>query len=221
MEASIRARKKAATRLAISDVATRLFMEHGYDAVSLAQVAAEADVSIKTILNYFNAKDELYFDRAQEVFDALSTAITERASGTTVIGALRRILADRRVPFDTRGWEGLNDAEGLVYFRAFLAVEAGSSTLHARRLAITEQWTVALADLLVGELDLPRDDPRLESLSAMLLTALDIRSRTLADAVLAGRSPAEIERRTRAIVDDVFARLERAFGELDRRRTAE
>src|SRR3954465_5975723 len=74
----LRERKKARTRLEISDVATRLFAEHGFEEVTLSQIAAAAEVSIKTIFNYFGSKEELYFDRADEMRDAVIATIAER-----------------------------------------------------------------------------------------------------------------------------------------------
>ena len=63
--------KKARTRRAISDVATRLFAEQGFEAVTVAQIAAAAEVSIKTVFNYFTTKEDLFFDRAGELIDVL------------------------------------------------------------------------------------------------------------------------------------------------------
>src|SRR4051794_37232709 len=63
----LRAFKKARTRLAISDVATRLFVEHGFEHVTVAQIAEAAEVSTKTVFNYFTSKEELFFDRAEDV----------------------------------------------------------------------------------------------------------------------------------------------------------
>jgi AcrR family transcriptional regulator len=58
---SLRDRKKARTRAAILAAAQRLFGEHGYDNVTVAQIADAADISVKTLFVYFRAKEELAF----------------------------------------------------------------------------------------------------------------------------------------------------------------
>ena len=62
METGRRERKKQQTRQAISDVATALFMERGFDAVTVAEVARAADVAVQTVFNHFPAKEDLFFD---------------------------------------------------------------------------------------------------------------------------------------------------------------
>jgi len=47
--------------------ATQLFAEHGFDTVTLAQIAEASDVSIKTIFNHFGSKEDLHFDRVEEL----------------------------------------------------------------------------------------------------------------------------------------------------------
>jgi AcrR family transcriptional regulator len=64
MELGRRERKKQQTRHAISDVATRLFLERGFDAVTVAEVARAADVAVQTVFNHFPAKEDLFFDEA-------------------------------------------------------------------------------------------------------------------------------------------------------------
>jgi AcrR family transcriptional regulator len=59
-----RERKKQQTRQAISDVATALFMERGFDAVTVAEVARAADVAVQTVFNHFPTKEDLFFDEA-------------------------------------------------------------------------------------------------------------------------------------------------------------
>ncbi len=56
--------------------------------MTLAEIAAAADVSVKTIFNYFGSKEELYFDRADELTQALIATIEQRPPGTTVLEAL-------------------------------------------------------------------------------------------------------------------------------------
>ena len=57
-----RERKKRQTRQAISDVATGLFIERGFDAVTVAEVAKAADVAVQTVFNHFPTKEDLFFD---------------------------------------------------------------------------------------------------------------------------------------------------------------
>src|SRR3954471_21906555 len=86
----LRERKKQQTRLAISAVATRLFIERGFEAVTVAEVAAAAGVSVNTVFNYFATKEELFFDRGPEVTEAPSEVVRARRRGESAVAALRR-----------------------------------------------------------------------------------------------------------------------------------
>ncbi len=88
----LRERKKEQTRRRIADVATRLFLARGYDAVTTAEVAQAAEVSPATLFNYFPAKEALVFDEDQALGDALVCAITARPAGTGVLDALRQAI---------------------------------------------------------------------------------------------------------------------------------
>ncbi|MFJ8795304.1 TetR/AcrR family transcriptional regulator [Streptomyces sp. NPDC102462] len=89
-----RERKKAATRQKIADTALRLFMERGYDAVGIREVAAEADVAVTTLFSHFASKEALVFEQDQNFEQRLTQAVTERAPHEPLIPALRReILA--------------------------------------------------------------------------------------------------------------------------------
>ncbi|MEU7833153.1 TetR family transcriptional regulator [Nonomuraea sp. NPDC049129] len=91
-----RERKKAQTRRALSDAALRLFSEHGYDGVTVAQIADEADVSIATLFAHVpDGKEALIFDDGAERHVWLVTAIHDRPAGQSVLEALRRCLAGR------------------------------------------------------------------------------------------------------------------------------
>jgi AcrR family transcriptional regulator len=87
----LRELKKRVTRQAISDVATRLFIEHGFDEVTIAQVAAAANVAKMTVTNHFPRKEDLVFDIHEEFAASLSAALTE---DEPVLAALRRNYFD-------------------------------------------------------------------------------------------------------------------------------
>lgn len=211
----LRESNKARTRLAIAAVATQLFIEHGFEHVTVAQIAAEAQVSVKTVFNYFSSKEELFFDRAEDLLDALLDAVRGRPPGTTVLEALRSVLSDRRVLSDDSGWAPLRDPEHYEAVRRFLATERAAPALRARRLLIAEQWTEPLADLFTGEFGLGRADRAASELAAMVIGVLGLRERELSAAMMARLAPRTVERRVRAVVDEGFARLARAFADLD------
>ena len=85
---SRRSRKRLATRQAISDAATRLFVEHGFDAVTIDQIAEAADVGRMTVFNHFPRKEEMFFDRDAECHDLLRAALRQRDRDTPPIEAL-------------------------------------------------------------------------------------------------------------------------------------
>lgn len=83
-----RERKKAATRKNISDVATALFLERGFDEVSIREVADAADVSPTTVFAHFPQKEALVFDEDDEQRDRLVSAVRDRPAGTTINRAI-------------------------------------------------------------------------------------------------------------------------------------
>ncbi|WP_280421880.1 TetR/AcrR family transcriptional regulator [Nocardia carnea] len=84
-----RARKKAATRQKIADTALRLFLERGYDAVGIRDIAAEADVAVTTLFSHFASKEALVFEQDRDFEHRLTQAVTGRAPGEPLIPALR------------------------------------------------------------------------------------------------------------------------------------
>lgn len=85
-----RERKKAATRQKIADAALRLFLERGYDAVGIRDVAAEADVAVTTLFSHFASKEALVFEQDEDFEQRLTRAVTGRAPHEPLIPALRR-----------------------------------------------------------------------------------------------------------------------------------
>ncbi len=85
-----RERKKAATRQKIADAALRLFLERGYDAVGIRDVAAEADVAVTTLFSHFASKEALVFEQDRDFERRLTQAVTGRAPDESLVPALRR-----------------------------------------------------------------------------------------------------------------------------------
>jgi AcrR family transcriptional regulator len=87
----LRARKKRIAREAIAATARRLFAERGFDAVTVAEIAAASDVSEKTVFNHFPTKEDLAFADRERGLVQLVAAIRERPPGTPVIDVFRAL----------------------------------------------------------------------------------------------------------------------------------
>jgi AcrR family transcriptional regulator len=86
----LRDTKRRQTRDALAEAALRLFAERGFDAVTVAEIAAEANVSSKTAFNYFPKKEDLLLGRRQEIELDLLLTVRQRPQGEAVIAAVRR-----------------------------------------------------------------------------------------------------------------------------------
>ena len=76
----LRERKKLDTKRGIAEIATRLFMKRGFDVVTVADIAAAANVSRMTVFNYFPRKEDLFFDREDETKQIIRNILVRRVS---------------------------------------------------------------------------------------------------------------------------------------------
>lgn len=91
-----RERKKMVTRATISREALRLFLERGYQAVSLRDVADAADVAVTTVFKHFTGKEALVFDEDKDLEQALLAAVAGRSPGTAILDALEEHMLQMR-----------------------------------------------------------------------------------------------------------------------------
>ncbi|WP_037901313.1 TetR family transcriptional regulator [Streptomyces sp. NRRL S-350] len=158
----LRERKKERTRQAISEAAIALFLEHGFDQVSVADVAAAAEVSKPTLFSYFPTKEDLVVHRFADHQEQAADVVRTRPAGEPVLDALLRDFLtglDRRDPVT-----GLNDHPAVL---AFTALVYGTPSLAARVGEYVARAERTLADALDQDPGLPR--PR--DLTAPLLAA--------------------------------------------------
>jgi AcrR family transcriptional regulator len=146
-----RTRKRLATRQAISDAATRLFFEHGFDGVTIDQIAEAADVGRMTVFNHFPRKEDMFFDREQEVRDTAFDAVRSRPPGGSpveALGALARRLVEQRHP----SFPLFDDTQ------AFVETALASEALKSRARQMRDDFVGALAEILAAEAGRPHDD---------------------------------------------------------------
>jgi AcrR family transcriptional regulator len=90
--ASLRARKKLATRRSLRRIALELAAERGFSHVTVEDIAEAADVSTRTFFNYFPSKEAALFGNDPERVDALREQIAHAAPGESPLDALRAAL---------------------------------------------------------------------------------------------------------------------------------
>jgi AcrR family transcriptional regulator len=91
-----RERKNAQTRRALREAALRLFLERGYDQVSVKEIADAVDISVPTLFNHVpDGKEALMFDDGVERRESLLKAVRQRPAGQSVMAALREFMSGR------------------------------------------------------------------------------------------------------------------------------
>ncbi|MFF9025543.1 TetR family transcriptional regulator [Streptomyces eurythermus] len=144
-EMGLRERKKQRMYQDVSDIAVRLFLERGFDAVSVAEVAAAAGISKPTLFRYFPAKEDLVLHRIADHETEAARVVAGAADPVAALG--RHFVAglDRRDPVT-----GLNDHPEVLAFHRLLY---GTPSLVARAYAHQERSEAALAEALGGDLE--------------------------------------------------------------------
>lgn len=150
-----RERKKLATRQAIADEAMRLFLQRGYDATTVAEIADAADVAVSTLFKHFRSKEEIAFARDPYVEEELARAVRERPAGTSIAQSLREFLVSS--PTLVSG-----SPEFLALVRATPALSAYSDTMWSRHAR-------AVATAIEDETGVPADDIRLRAWTRALV----------------------------------------------------
>ena len=129
------------TRRRISDVATRMFLDRGFDTVTVADVAREAGVSSVTVFKHFPRKEDLLFDREEDAVEILRSAVRDRSPGVDVLESLRRVAF--RLLDDRHALSGVKDGS-IPFFRTV----AASPALIARAREIAADLERTLRELL-------------------------------------------------------------------------
>src|SRR5436190_24026647 len=85
----VRGQRRQLVREALLETAKELFAERGYDNVTVAEIAARAGVSVKTLFQHFRSKEDLLLAELDAVHERLLTALRERDPGRTPVDALK------------------------------------------------------------------------------------------------------------------------------------
>jgi AcrR family transcriptional regulator len=208
--AGLRERKKEQTRRHIAETARQLFAERGFEHVTIAEIAAQADVAVQTVFNYFPTKEDLVYWRLSSFEDELLAAVSERSPGASAIEAFQEFLMAQQ------GLLGQQDPQAREELVSFTRMISDSPALQARERQILAGYTDALATLLQEETGAKPQDivPRVAA-GAMIGVHRALIDYTRARILNGDLGPA-LTRDIRAQARRAFALLERELGDYAR-----
>jgi AcrR family transcriptional regulator len=207
----LRERKRRLTRHLISDAATAMFASRGFDAVKVSEIADRANVSMKTLYNYFPTKESMVLDDADELIVNLAAALRDRPPGTPVtdafVGALEASM---------HGFDRLDDELAAHVATTFAAMVRQTPALHAHWLEIQDRLARVAAEQLALQAGTEPTDPQPAvagwALAGLVQVDMDSRARH----IRAGRRGAQLRDAVAGDVRQAAELLETGLAPLSR-----
>jgi AcrR family transcriptional regulator len=202
-QTGLRERKKQQTRDLIAETAVRLFAERGFDGVTVAEVARDANVSEVTVFNYFPTKEDLFYGRMEFFEERLLLAVEERPPGEPVLTAFRRSL------LESSGRLAAQEAVELIAWAA--RIINASPALQARERGIVARYTELLAAMIAAETGISRDGVEPIAVATALMGVHRALVAFVRKEVLSGRRGTRLAEDFRSQAIHAFALLEKGL----------
>ena len=186
----LRERKKRQLRQQLSDTATRMFVERGFDAVRVIEVAEACGVSDKTVFNYFPTKEALVLDRLAGTVAALRSGLAE--PGVPPLQAALRIL-DGELNALTGMLAAHHDpAAAIGQMRRFGELIHGTPSLRAYQSDMMDQSVAVATGVLAARAGMSPADPEPQIAARTLLGLWHVQAASLRRQLDGSRTPEQI-----------------------------
>ncbi|SDW91646.1 transcriptional regulator, TetR family [Saccharopolyspora shandongensis] len=182
MTEGLRERKKRRTRQRITEAAMGLFVERGFEHVTITEVAEAAEVSANTVYNYFPTKEDLVLPPDEASPQRLADMVRQRRAGESAADAILRELREEVHRRDRK--VGLTAGFGRVF-----DMMRAAPTLLARLESLGQQMTEELAAVLAEETGATADDPLPRVIAHQLGCCHSLVFAEIGKRVAAGESP--------------------------------
>jgi AcrR family transcriptional regulator len=199
--AGLRELKKARTRQVIAETADDLFRRRGFDDVTVDEIAQTAEVSKKTVFNYFPTKEDLVFNRADDREAALMAAVTEGLEAGALLESLRQLCL-RQTRLIDRLRRHVGDGSG-----GFFDLVHGHPALQRKLHEIDARLVQGLAGAIAEQTGTSPDDPLTVSMAWTFISVQRTLYRSLRKRVATGASDSAISRAHHRDVNRVFDQL--------------
>jgi AcrR family transcriptional regulator len=211
----LRERKKRLLRQQLSDTATEMFMERGFDDVRVTEIAAACGVSEKTVYNYFPTKEALILDRWDSTGAALSGGLAD--TDVSPVEAAVRILGGELDGMTK--WLAAQDdpVRAGEQVRRFGELIGATPSLRAHQHDMTARLIAVAAEVLAGRAGMSAEDPEPRIAATALIGLWEVQFRGLRKYLNGSHTPAQVHalvtedvRRAARIIDDGLRTFEGA-----------
>ena len=151
---SLRQRKRARTRAALIAAALELFERQGYEATTIDEIAAAADVSPRTFFRYFATKEEVAL--GDDLSPEILRLLVARPADEPMLESARHVVADSLVLVSEDDREALLARLRIVYrtpslrARRWSAGATAPSTTHRTACTCRRSTTTAAAGTMTA-----------------------------------------------------------------------
>jgi AcrR family transcriptional regulator len=195
----LRERKKRLTRQQISDTATLMFLEHGFDVVRVADIADACGVSEKTVYNYFPTKESLVLDREEATIASVRAALGPGATVGSPIEAIVAILIDELESFYGLTTAG-QSADDLMMIHRFRELVDATPSLRTAWRDMMDRIAQVAAEAMAQRAGVDPDDPEPRIAAHALIGLWTVQFRAMQKYTDGKRSAPEI---SEAVASDV------------------
>lgn len=194
----LRERKKRLMRRQLSDTAAQMFMDRGFDAVRVSEIAEACGVSEKTVFNYFPTKEALVMDQLEATTSSLRTGLAD-GRVPPVEAALRVLTAELSALIASLTHHD-EPASAITAYRRFGDLIRTTPSLRAYQSEMIDRFVAVAAEVLAERAGVSADDPEPQIAAAALLGLWRVQFHSLRRHATPGRNPAEIHDNVRAEV---------------------
>jgi AcrR family transcriptional regulator len=155
----LRERKKRLTRQLISDTATEMFLERGFDEVRISEIAVACEVSEKTIYNYFPTKESLVLDREESIAADIRWALGPDAAGMSPVDAAVHSITEDMSRMLHYWSDGSNYSADLTPFRRFWDMLESTPSLRAAQREMMDRLIEVAAAAMAERAGINAEEP--------------------------------------------------------------
>jgi AcrR family transcriptional regulator len=151
-----------------------MFLVHGFDQVTVAQIAEACEVSEQTLFNYFTTKESMLFDRSEPMIATVADAVRQPGSGSLFDAVVHAVTSE----IHPARWDTLHDAEQLRFTRLFCEVVVNSPTLVAAQFADLQRFIDQVSIALAQRINAESIDPEVQLATFVIAGLVGVRVRS-------------------------------------------